>query len=487
MTYLIFLCITFLIQTSIINAQEKVEPEKVSKFSKPKKRKRNKEILIDFSFNDENLTNIINLMAEKKGINIILPQGDQAIKQKITFNYPEKITFNKAWDFLLTFVNLSGYSLTVDETNVYSIVKTDPNVVRDTMPLFISVAPEKLPKTEQKIRYVYYLTNIRVPENKDTSDPLNQTFKDILTPEGATSILYDTRSNAIILSDNATNIASAMKIIVALDTTGYRETVEVIPLFYTNAINIQNLFKELIPPTPTSAFPLRSGPKTESNLFFSSGTAVLAYGKLNRLVIMGKDTAVERIKDFITEYIDTPPETGKSILHYYDLKYLDADDFAKVLTGIVTPSGKQEQVTKDTTAGGPERFFEGVIIVPESPKARAEAETVPGAKDLGDASKDASGGQVYQGGNRLIVAARESDWLRIKELIQKLDRSQPQVILEVLILDLTKETLDTIAGDIRNKMGLLDCGNKTNFLASNITDVNPIYGGNASGHTTSTA
>ncbi|MCL4360857.1 hypothetical protein M1446_00705 [Candidatus Dependentiae bacterium] len=440
---------------------------------KPKKRRKRKEILIDFSFTDENLINIINLIAEKKDLNIILPQGAQAINQKITFNYPEKISLDKAWEFLLTFLTLSGYSLTVDETGIFSIVKTDPNVSREPMPLFINVSPENIPATEQKIRYVYYLKNIRVPENKDTADPLNTMLKDILTPEGI--FLYDPRSNAVIISDNANNIASAMKIVVALDNTGYREAVEVIPLFYTNADTIVKLFKELIPPTQDSRFPLRSGPKTESNLFFTSGTGVFSYGRLNRLILIGKDTAVQRIKEFIAEYIDVAPETGKSILHYINLQYLDADEFAKVLQRIVSIGTGQEQVVKEA-AGGPERYFEGVIIQPEAAKPRREAEPVTGTQ-LAGGPAEAQKGQVYQGGNRLIIAARESDFLRIKELVQKLDKPQPQVILEVLILDITKENDDLIAGTVRNKGGLLDCGNTANFLASHITDVNTVYGG----------
>ncbi len=168
----------------------------------------------------------------------------------------------------------------------------------------------------------------------------------------------------------------------------------------------------------------------------------------NRLFILGKDTSVTRIKDFIDEYIDKAPESGKSILHTYNLQYLDAQELQPILEKLVksnqaTPS-QQGQVVKEA-AGGPQRYFEGVVIVAETPQLRKEAHAISGATSVTGAEQTTAGANaVYHGGNRLIIAAKQADWERIKTIIQKLDEPSMQVILEVLILDITADRLKQV-------------------------------------------
>ena len=59
-----------------------------------------------------------------------------------------------------------------------------------------------------------------------------------------------------------------------------------------------------------------------------------------------------------------------------------------------------------------------------------------------------------QSSNRLIIAARKEDWLRIKKLIEELDKPQLQVAIEVLIVDLTLEDNKTLGSQLRNKSGM---------------------------------
>ena len=44
------------------------------------------------------------------------------------------------------------------------------------------------------------------------------------------------------------------------------------------------------------------------------------------LLFLARPQAIERVRDFINKYIDVELESGKSILHVYQLQYLDAQN-----------------------------------------------------------------------------------------------------------------------------------------------------------------
>src|SRR5690348_2981844 len=65
-----------------------------------------------FQFNNEDIVNIINLIAAAKDINLILPQGGKAMKDiKVTFHLDDPVTVDRAWDLLGTLLDVAGYSI----------------------------------------------------------------------------------------------------------------------------------------------------------------------------------------------------------------------------------------------------------------------------------------------------------------------------------------------------------------------------------------
>ena len=180
---------------------------------------------------------------------------------------------------------------------------------------------------------------------------------------------------------------------------------------------------------------------------------MIAQERTNSIVILGRAQSVARIKEFIHHYLDVEQDSGKSILHVYQLQYRDARAFAEVLTNIV--ESKQAEGTEQATteAKGPigsQRYFEEVLISvdtpPEEEGAGEEETPAAGEEGAGPIIRKAK----YYGGNKLIIAARSDDWKRIKELIEKLDQPEPQVLIEVLIADLTLDDSRQLGTLFRN-------------------------------------
>lgn len=389
---------------------------------------------IAFNYNNEELVDIINYLAGKKGVNILLPNasGDEAIKTKVTLYLKDKLTLDQAWAMLYTILDIAGYTM-MPRQGMYAIVKNTATITKEPLPLYIGMPPQQLPDTDQRIRYVYYLANIKPTDDEATSETV-AILKNLL-PADTSSYKIDTTTNAIIITAKADDIKSVMSIIVDLDKVDFQETFEVFKLRYTVAQTVADLFNNSILKTAASdlnRYHLSTKQQSEVS-FFSKHIRIVPQNRTNALILIGRPQAIERTKDFILKYIDIELDAGQSVLHVYKLQYLDAPSLATVLTNIINTAkagGTGQSSSGGTVLGGTFKNFDEILIRSDKP-----------AK--GD-----------YGGNKLIVAARNDDWKVLEKLIAELDIPQPQVLLEVLIADLSLADSRFIGNLLRNAENL---------------------------------
>ncbi len=444
---------------------------------------------VPFSFQKRNLVDIIDFLASKKSVNIILPQpasdAEALRKQVVTFQ-PQGMTtlpIHEAWSLLTMFLELSGFGLVPKRSNLFAIVRTgkpdEAGISRETLPLYVNTPSHELPRSEQRIRYIYYLRNIKIPIGETRENhPLTKIFKDMLSP-GA-PVIFEPKSNGFIIVDRADKVASLAHLIKHLDETGFREAIEILPLAAVPVQDVVRVFDALKKASgePEQApFPFIRRESRQDISRFAADTVIAGDERTNSLILIGRRNNIERISEFVREYMDVSQESGKSILHVYDLQYLDAQAFAPVLQNLVSYQASDTQATQVPTTG-PERFLRGVQVIAEAvievkPEFRTEEvtiETKTADETLGIE------GTIRTGGNRLIVAALHDDWLIIKDMIEKLDKPQPQVILEVLIADFSYTRTDRIRSTVRIKTDSLLTQEGIQFLASHITPVNAVLG-----------
>ncbi len=424
MKYLSFLLIFILCTTTLIRCDE-TEVEFATDIT-AEKESVEKEIA-DFNFNYENedIVTIINKLAALKNLNVIFPPGD-ILNVKVTLHIDKKITLSQAWDVLTTLLDGAGFFLVPQESTI-RIVRSGKEISREPVPTYIGVHPDDLPDSNQPIRYLYYLANIKISDQPENE--LNGILKDILPADA----LYkgDSTTNGLLIVAKANDIRAVMKIILELDQVSFQEKIDILPLRHTSATIVAQLINEqLIKQDANNPYRLDTK-KTKDIPYFSGFTKIIAEPRLNKLIILGRPQAVERLKDFIKKYIDVAPDSGKSILHVYHLQYLDAQALAPTLERIVqgggASGGPNQASAGETKAGGVERFFDKVIIYPDYPINK-------GGENGNSARTERF---TYYGGNNLVIAARNDDWKQIKKLIEELDTPQRQVLIEVLVADLT--------------------------------------------------
>ena len=385
-----------------------------------------KKKMVWFRYKDEPLTFIINDLAEKLGINILLPQGAKALTTKLTFELSHKISLSRAWNYLLTILNISGYTIIPNKT-FSTIIKIDKNTLsKQELPLYINVPPAELPDVDIQVRYLRYLSNLQVPSTGTPSNALETLLTQMLSANS--TVIYEPQLNALLIIDTIRNIKSAMTIVEELDSSTSINEPLILKLKHASADRIKELFGQLGENANTRQ-PNPLAKKSSSN-HFPQNVRLVVNKRTNSLIILGKERAAHKVADFIKKYLDVPLGEGKSVLHIYNLQYLRANETAELLKKIVAPESETGQ--SSSLAG--DHHFKNVII-------EAESQDNAVAEGLAKATYN---------GNRLIIAATENDWIRIKKLIRALDKPEPQVTIHGLIVDLSYNAQKDLGNQIRD-------------------------------------
>lgn len=399
---------------------------------------------ISLNFENEDVNTIINYLASKMRVNIIIHTNAIPLAFKVTLHNQKKVPLEDAFNFLYTILDVAGYYMNPYGDD-YIIKKKDENAktgsVKDPLQVYIGIPPEELPHTDERIRYVYYFDHFKVDPSGNLKRYTDE-IKTILTDLGLSDVSFDAGSNSMLIIGKAHLIKTGMTVITELDKIGFREVVEIIKLSHTDATFVSNFINSnLLTKQNDSKATFTFAQTIESPEYFVKGTKVVPLTRTNSLIILGKEKAVDRLKDFIYKYVDIPLESGDSLIHVYDLQYLDAQKLQTTLKSMIAAQKADDQ-SKGTTPL--EEQFKNVIIEVETFEEE-QGKTLQTQSSIGEV------GKVLRGGNRLLIASNKRDWVHIKELIASLDKPQSQVAIEVLIADVTLDHDKILASQTRNK------------------------------------
>ncbi|MCF7899265.1 hypothetical protein K9L05_01290, partial [Candidatus Babeliales bacterium] len=396
---------------------------------------------IYLNFENASLASIVNYLAELKKINIV--PNPELNNKNVTLTTRKTLNLEKAWNILLTLLELNGYTL-INVDNLYRIVPKANNQ-KEPLPFYSSgsgTEPEDLPDNDMVIRYVYFLKNIETSKIK----PILDSMLDVPAAENADL-------QAFIITDKCLNIKTALKVIKELDMGGLRETLKILNLTHVNANDVSKLFGQIIPKDQQNVIRFTAPQTAKPSSYFSSSTSIIPHAHDNSLILMGTEKGINAIVDFIKKYIDVPLTAAQSRLHIKELKYTKANTLAAILNKIIKPpSGTQAGAQKY----GEYKFFEDIQIVP----------------DATTSSYSSGAGKAGGGGNRLIISCSKEDWIRLSKFIDKLDKPQPQIAFEVMAVDVTIDRSNKLDSYFKpKKPDLLGKGTNIRFM-NNATSPN---------------
>ncbi len=378
---------------------------------KPKPTEKTEQKDIFLNFENTELLNFVNYIAELKNINLIPDKAIEGVKISLTIRHP--LTVEGAYRIFLTVLEMAGFSI-VQVGDIYEVILKDKSGQKP-LPSFINVPVDTLPDSDLRIRYVVFLQNIGVASVKG--------FVESMLSDKAV-VTYDD-GNGFILTDKSYNIKSAVRLLQELDATGQSEAVVVIKLKNVNASEVKELLNALIKDDAQNPLAKLLGKTSEgSGKYFPPGTKVVSEERTNSLILMGVADTIKKIEEFIVNHVDTSLKATESPLHLYELQYTDAEQIATLLSEVTKPpeGGPGAKASQYGAVRGGVKYFKSMNF------------------------------GVDKDGNRLIVSSTDQeDWELLKKTIQDLDKPQPQVAIETLLVSINAKDIKQLGGTVRNK------------------------------------
>jgi len=358
---------------------------------------------------------------------------------KISFKTQKPLSKQEAWNLFVTFLDLAGFAITsTGQPRLYRIKssigtteKPSP-AARSPLASYIGVSPDKLPASDEIIRYIYFAKNSNMDTIQNVIDPLR-------SPASTINILKEVR--AFILTDKAYNVRSLLEIVREIDKATMPQSMSVLKLRQARAEEVRSLYEDLIKKDDPGYIRPHSitQRKQATSLYFPENATIIAEPRSNALIILGPEDVIQRIEHFITKYVDVDLDQPYSPLFVYPVKYADAITIANVMSEMVN-LGKNEKVGQVGGVRGGDKYFKSITFTPE------------------------------QATNQLIIKGDYEDYKRALEIIEKLDEPQPQVAIEVLLLSIDVKKAKQLGVQMRSKIpgadGLL--GKNVNFQTSGI-------------------
>lgn len=417
-------------------ALEKLGKRKEEVAKKKKSTTNDNDQKIEFHFEDADLSSLINQISELYDVTFItddsiipIPPNKKQIKgNKISFKTHRALTKKEAWNLFLVFLDIAGaVVIPGPQPDIYRIVATD-EAKKSPIQSFIGVDPQQLPDNDQLIRYVYFVKNSPLETIKSVVESLRSS---------ASSFVVLTDLNACIFTDRSYNIKSLMRIVEELDKVTMPQAMSVLKLQRVDAEDVLKLYKELTQQSdagnPSARF--FSQRRQPTALFFPENVRIITEPRSNSLILLGTEDAIKKIEDFIIKYVDIDMGKPYSPLRVYPLKYADCTTIANLMNEMV-------QFAKDTEAGknggvrAGDKYFKPMTFTPEPST------------------------------NRLIIRGDEEDYLKAKEILSKLDSPQPQVAVEVLIVNLRLNKEKRLGAQIRT---IADNAATSGILGKNVS------------------
>lgn len=384
------------------------------------------------NFRDAQVGDVLDYLSEKAGLVIIsdtYPTGRINLISKQPLNIDEVIAL------LTTVLKEQGYAA-IRTGRTLKLVSLSEAPTQN-IPVTTGNDPDKIPEGDEVVTHIVpvrYADALRLQEDLS---PLVSDYAVLASNEA---------SNSLIITDTTSNIKRLVKIIRSLDTQmSSVADVRVFLLKYADADRTADLINEVFEQRTTSGEnqnqnPFlrmmgrgpggrgsrggRGGNEEEQGVGLGAAQNVpviaAADDRTNAVVVSGPADVLVVIGEVVKELDSNPDEERQ--LFTYKLKYAQAPNIMERLNNLFQ---ELQNINEQNTRGG--GGFGGTT-------ARGRTATT-------ESSSGSISDEVYfeadEDTNSVIVMTSSKNWEKIKKIIEELDVPTPQVLIKVLIAELT--------------------------------------------------
>jgi len=392
---------------------------------------------------DADLAAFINEVADITGKNFAV---DPRVRGNVTVISNRALNRAEVYDLFLGVLNVNGV-VAIPSGNTIKLVP-DNNVKNSGIPY----DARNRATGDQIVTRVIWLENTNPNDLIPALRPLMPQFAHLAAVPG---------TNALIVSDRASNIYQLETIVRNLDGTGQND-LEAITLQSSQAEEMIGLIESM---TATGAAKDLKG----------SRVRVMADQRTNRIIIKGDTATRKRIRQII-ETLDVPAADRLGGLKVFRLKYASAKNLAEILQGLVSgqAQGRSSSSSENSSAGTSLNTLGNNSstsnMSQEGSTSGIQLNSGLGNNQQGITSFNANGVSIIADAtqNSLVVKADPQLMREIESAINQLDTRRQQVLIEAAIMEVEGTDADQLGvqwalGDLSSGIGLI---NFDNFGAS---------------------
>lgn len=319
---------------------------------------------VRINMQDTNIRSFIEWIAKATGKNFII---DPRVTGKVTVISNESMAPEEAYRVFLSVLQVHGFSA-IESADAVKVIP-DANAKQTGVPL---VEDNALNDDQLVVRVI---RTDHVPATQ-----LVNILRPMVPQVGHLAAYPD--SNALIISDRASNINQLLKLVAEIDRAGQFE-IDVIPLKFANAKELSSMLGTLVPQA--------AGPEGGSKM------SVSVDERTNSILISGDPSKRQQLRDVLAN-LDRPGNIIRDTQVIY-LHYLKASELAQILQNVATSLQKQD-------------------------------------KDVGISSADISI-QANDTTNALIISAPPAIMDTVNGVVKRLDIRRAQVLVEAVIVEVS--------------------------------------------------
>lgn len=396
---------------------------------------------ISFDFRGSDIMNVLRFYSQITGTTITV---DSALSGPVTIINPKQVTVDEAFKILQSVLSVRGFAASQDGN---TITVTSLDKVVGSTPL-LRTDPDDETKLDPRNQV---MTQVIPLENVDAT-----TLSKELTPlisKGA-NLIGSAGTNALILTDYASNIQRFLDLVDALDKASTNSEMRIYPLKSAEASAIadiiNNLYKQITtrgrgggqPGQPGMPMPPQIPGQPGADAGGASRPAVVAVPdtRTNSVIVVASADTQEKIATTIIKRLDDD-DSNTLGTHLRKIKYANAVDIANLVNTVLTNahgsagSGSSSNPSFQSRAfGGFNPFFGGGF---GGGNNQQQGQTVTSSDPLGQVTADPRT-------NSVLITATTDRMSKIEQLIDKLDVDVP-VETTTFVVPLKNAQADDVA------------------------------------------
>jgi general secretion pathway protein D len=379
-----------------------------------------------FNFDNADIYEVIRVMAEIMKINYLI---DPKVKGTVNIHTTGQLPAEEVFPIFQSILRLNG-ATAVKRDGLYEIVPLS-DAKKTYVPPTSGRAGTKLASEEKFTIQIVSLKYIPATEASKLIKPF--------LSDGA-DIVEHPPHNILIISDVASNVKKSLDIIALFDIDIFTDTrVRIYPVLNADVTEVAKEMERIF-----SSFEVSTKSARGVGITFTPITRINSL-----LVVSSIPNIFEKVEGWLKELDRIPGEGSKLSVFVYYVQNAKAKDLADVLKEVFV---KAKEKKGEKTAAPAETTPRGA-----KPTPTPATPTAPGKEEAGGIPEGEIGIVVDEPTNSLIIKAFHRDYRAILETIKKLDIYPKQVLIEVLLAEVTL--------DETNKFGI----EWASFVSSHVT------------------